>query len=186
MEVINPYADRVQLPPQAHKIRRLNELYQSFVQQITLLHQYQRKQDSKGRLVAQREDLQQAADIMFDSIVLKVDELDGSLRHFYEQLKTYIRAQSSEHYETYSFGQREVRQALHVSKSQLQRYLYELVSLEYISLSGGHSNKGYRYKIVYWDSMANLKGQVKRHLQGQLDQLEIPVDHTPVAIPVAH
>lgn len=183
LEVINPYADRVQLPPQAHKIRRLNELYQSFVQQITLLHQYQRKQDSRSRLIAQKEDLQQAADIMFDSIVLKVDELDGSLRHFYERLKQYVRAQSSEHYETYSFSQREVRQALHVSKSQLQRYLYELVSLEYISLSGGHSNKGYRYKIVYWDNMTRLKAEVKRHLQGQLDQLEIPVDRTLAAIP---
>jgi DNA primase len=36
------------------------------------------------------------------------------------------------HHETYSFGQREVRQALNVSKSQLQRYINDLLSLEYI------------------------------------------------------
>jgi hypothetical protein len=85
--VINPYADKVNLPEEAHKIRRLNGLYQSFVKQITLLHQYQRKQDAQGRLISEKEDLQAAAEIMFESIVLKVDELDGSLRQFYERLR---------------------------------------------------------------------------------------------------
>jgi len=36
------------------------------------------------------EDVEIAIDIMFDSIVLKVDELDGSLRQFYEKLKEHI------------------------------------------------------------------------------------------------
>lgn len=174
-QVINPYADKVQLPEEAHKIRRLNDLYQSFVKQMTLMNQYRRKKDQKGRLVTEKEDLQVAAEIMFDSIVLKIDELDGSLRLFYEQLKEYVKGKGKS-YESYSFGQREIRQALHISKSQLQRYIYDLLSLEYIHNAGGHINKGYRYKIVYWDDVAKLKGKVKRHLQGQLDQLEINVD----------
>lgn len=122
-EVINPYADKVHLPEEAHKIRRLNGLYQGFVKAITLLHQYQRRKDGQGRLISQKEDLQVAAQIMFESILLKVDELDGSLRQFYEQLKAYIKSKGNDHYE---FGQREVRQTLHVSKSQLQRYLHDL------------------------------------------------------------
>lgn len=175
-QVINPYADKVQLPEEAHKIRRLNDLYQSFVKQMTLMNQYRRKKDKKGRLITEKEDLQVAAEIMFDSIVLKIDELDGSLRLFYEQLKEYIKGKGKS-YESYSFGQREIRQALHISKSQLQRYIYDLLSLEYIHNAGGHINKGYRYKIVYWDDVAKLKGKVKRHLQGQLDQLEILATH---------
>lgn len=171
-EAVNPYADKVNLPEEAHKIRRLNGLYQSFVKQMTLMNQYRRKKDGKGRLITEKEDLQVAAEIMFDSIVLKIDELDGSLRLFYEQLKTYIKGKG-EAYESYSFGQREIRQALNISKSQLQRYIHDLLSLEYICQAGGHINKGYRYKIVYWDDVAKLKGKVKRHLQGQLDQLEI-------------
>ncbi|MEM6772197.1 MAG: hypothetical protein AAF597_16605, partial [Bacteroidota bacterium] len=47
LEVVNPYADRIKLPEDAHKIRRLNELYQSFVRQITLLNQYQRERDER-------------------------------------------------------------------------------------------------------------------------------------------
>ena len=171
--VINPFADQVSLPPEAHKIRRLNDLYQSFVRQLTLLNQYRRKQDSQGRLISEKEDLQTAADIMFESILLKVDELDGSLRHFYEQLKTYVQGKAADHADSYAFTQREVRQALRISKSQLQRFLYELRGLEYIQLVGGHFNKGYHYKITYWDSLQALRSKVKRHLQGQLDQLDL-------------
>ena len=53
-EVINPYANKIKLPESAHKIRRLNELYQSFVRQITLLNQFQRKKDKQGRLITEK------------------------------------------------------------------------------------------------------------------------------------
>jgi DNA primase catalytic core len=172
-EVINPYADKVQLPREAHKIRRLNDLYQSFVKQVTLINQYRRSKDNRNRLISQKEDLQTAADIMFESILLKVDELDGSLRLFYEDLKDYVEATGKDHHETYSFSQREIRQALNISKTQLHRYIRALMSLEYLQLSGGHINKGFSYKISYWDNIHKLRAKVKRHLQGQLDQLEL-------------
>jgi DNA primase len=173
LEVINPYADKVQLPREAHKIRRLNDLYQSFVKQVTLINQYKRSTDNRNRLISQKEDLQTAADIMFESILLKVDELDGSLRLFYENLKDYVEATGKNHHETYSFSQREIRQALNISKTQLHRYVRALMSLEYLQLSGGHINKGFKYKISYWDNIDKLRAKVKRHLQGQLDQLEL-------------
>ncbi|GCC53695.1 hypothetical protein SanaruYs_39400 [Chryseotalea sanaruensis] len=171
--VINPYADKVQLPEEAHKIRRLNALYQAFVKQITILHQYQRKQDAQGRLISEKEDLQIAAEIMFESIVLKVDELDGSLRQFYERLKTYVKTKGNGHHQSYEFNQREIRHALHLSKSQLQRYLNDLIQLEYIRQAGGFANRGFSYKVLYWDNIQTLRAKVKRHLQGQLDQLEL-------------
>jgi DNA primase len=172
-DVINPYADKVHLPEEAHKIRRLNGLYQVFVKAITLMHQYQRKKDARGRLISEKEDLQIAAEILFESILLKVDELDGSLRQFYERLKLYIKTKGNGHHESYEFGQREVRQALQVSKSQLHRYLQDLTQLEYIRQSGGYINKGFNYKVLYWDNIQLLRAKVKRHLQGQLDQLEL-------------
>lgn len=172
-QVVNTYADQVQLPEEAHKIRRLNELYQSFVKQVTLINQYRRKKDKQGRLITEKEDLQVAAEIMFDSIVLKIDELDGSLRLFYENLKSYVLGKGGDTYETYSFTQREIRQILQVSKTQLQRYIRDLLDLEYIKVIGGHINRGFRYKIDYWDNIQKIRGKVKRHLQVQLDQLEL-------------
>lgn len=171
--VINPYADKVHLPQEAHKIRRLNELYQSFVRQVTLVNQYRRDKDSRGRLITRKEDLLVAADIMFESILLKIDELDGGLRQFYERLKDYVKAMGGDHHGTYAFGQREIRMALNVSKSQLQRYIYDLRGLEYIVLSDGHINRGYRYRIIYWDDITRIRARLKRHLEGQLAQLEL-------------
>lgn len=171
--VINPYADKVHLPQEAHKIRRLNELYQSFVRQVTLVNQYRRDKDSRGRLITRKEDLLIAADIMFESILLKIDELDGGLRQFYERLKDYVKAMGGDHPGTYGFGQREIRMALNVSKSQLQRYIYDLRGLEYIVLSDGHPNRGYRYRIIYWDDIRGIRARLKRHLEGQLAQLEL-------------
>jgi DNA primase len=174
-DVVNPYADKVHLPEEAHKIRRLNGLYQAFVKAITLMHQYQRRKDERGRLISEKEDLQIAAEILFESILLKVDELDGSLRQFYEKLKLYIKTKGNGHHESYEFGQREVRQALNISRAQLQRYINDLLQLEYIRQSGGHINRGFNYKVLYWDNIQALRAKVKRHLQGQLDQLEMLV-----------
>ena len=168
-KVINPYADKIKLPPQAHKIRRLHELFLSFVKQVTLINQYQRKRDKQGRLITEPEDLQTAVEIMFDSIFLKVDELDGSLRQFFESLKEYI--SQKENSQNYEFTQREIRHALNLSKSQLQRHINELISLEYLTVSGGYQNKGLKYKISYWDNVTKLRTQIRDYLLNQLDNL---------------
>ncbi len=166
-EVVNPFAKAVQLPPEAHKIRRLNELYQAFVRQVVLLNQFQRQKDDKGRLLATKEDLQTACEILFDSIVLKVDELDGSLRLFYEQLKAYVQDKGRD----YEFTRREVREILKVSKTQQHSYLTRLEDMEYIRQSGGYINRGLHYKIVHWDSYTALRAKIKSHLSEQLEQI---------------
>lgn len=166
-EVINPYAKKVKLPQSAHKIRRLNELYKCFIKQITLLNQYQRKQDKQGRLISEKEDLKVACEILFESIVLKVDELDGSLRQFFERLKKHIESKGKD----YQFTQREIRQQFNISKSQMQRYMYGLLSFGYIHQSGGHPNRGLKYKVDYWDNYAKLRADIKDNLMNQINDL---------------
>lgn len=165
-EVINPYAHKIKLPEEAHKIRRLNELYQSFVKQITLLNQYQRKQDKQGRLITEKEDLQIACEILFESILLKVDELDGSLRQFFEKLKTFVEKKNRE----YEFNRFEVREATGVSKTQQHYYIQKLLQLEYLK-QYGFANRGFKYKIVYWDNIAGLRAKIKDNLTNQLNEL---------------
>lgn len=167
-EVINPYADQIDLPQEAHKIRRLNSLFQCYVRQITLLNQYQRKKDRKGRLITAKEDIKEAINIMFESIILKVDELDGSLRSFYERLKAHVRKQG----ESYEFSQREIRQAFRLSKSQVHRYIQQLTELEYISKSYVSKRNTYHYKIGYWDNMQVLRGRIKSDLETQLEKIQ--------------
>jgi DNA primase len=167
LEVINPFANKIQLPEEAFKIRRLNSNFQSFVKQVTLLNQYQREKDRQGRLITQKQDLATAIEIMFDSIILKVDELDGSLRDFYEKLKIYIEAQGKE----YEFTQREVRQGLRISKTQMQRFINDLLELEYIERKGTGIHGATKYRISYWDDNTALKKRIKESLMNQLKNI---------------
>ena len=106
-EVVNPYADRISLPIEAKMLRRLNSHFQSFITQITLLHQFQRKTDNKGRLITTKQDVEIAVEIFFNSIFLKVDELDKSTRQFFEQLKGYVKSQANG--TTHRFTAKEIR-----------------------------------------------------------------------------
>lgn len=171
-KVVNPYAHELQLPEEAHKIRRLNELLQSFVKMVTIINQYQRKVDEANRLITAIEDIETAVAVLFESIVLKVDELDGSLRQFYERLKQYIQKQYGKHYRTAEFSLREIRQALSVSKTQVFRYASDLVQLEYLRQSGGHANRGFTYKVGYWDNYQTLRERIKLALDEQVKSLK--------------
>jgi energy-coupling factor transporter ATP-binding protein EcfA2 len=166
-DVVNPYANKIDLPQEAHKIRRLNDLFQSYVKQITILNQHQRRKDQQGRLITDKEDVKTAIEIMFDSIILKVDELDGSLRNFYEKLKSYIHKKGKE----YEFTQREIRHELHLSKSQLQRNINMLLELEYLQRRGVGIYGATTYKIMYWDNNDMLRNRIKENLDLQLDKL---------------
>jgi len=94
---------------------------------------------------------------------LKVDELDGSLRQFFERLKEYVGDKGKE----YEFSQREIRLSLRISKSQMQRYMNALISLEYLQQQG-FANRGYRYKVSYWDDNQALRQRIKQNLQEQI------------------
>ena len=166
-EVINPYANKINLPPEADNLRRLNRLFKAFVKQITVLHQYQRSRASTGELITEKEDIAIAIDIMFDSIVLKVDELDGSLRLFYEKLKGYIDKKGKD----YEFTQREIRHEFNLSQSQVQRYIDALTGLEYLTKTYVSQRNTHHYKISYWDSLENLRSRIRKHLNDQLENL---------------
>ncbi|PQL93343.1 toprim domain-containing protein, partial [Apibacter adventoris] len=165
VEVINPYATKLELPEEVHKIRRLNEMYQSIIRQITYLNQRQRNYKD-GRIYTEIEDLEQATEILFESILLKIDELDGSLRQFYERLKKYLKSKDKEFY------LREVRQSLNISKTQMFRYIQSLKELDYIKPIGGHERIGIKYKILYWDDYQKLRMRIKEQLQIQIEKLK--------------
>jgi hypothetical protein len=168
-EVINPYADKIMLPLEAKMLRRLNSQFQNFVSQTTILHQYQRKTDTKGRLIATKEDIQTAVDIFFGAIMIKVDELDGSTRQFFEKMKLYIKKQTKG--TTHRFTAREIRQEVNISKSTNFKYFNSLLELEYIQAVEGSPNRGFKYMIVHWDDIEKTRAKIRENLDGQLKAL---------------
>jgi hypothetical protein len=167
--VVNPYADQLMLPLEAKMLRRLNSQFQNFVSQITILHQYQRKTDSKGRLIATKEDIQKAVELFFSAIMIKVDELDGSTRQFFEKMKSYVRKQPKG--TTHRFTAREIRQEMNISKSTNFKYFTMLQELEYIQAVEGSVNRGFKYLITHWDDMEKLRTKIKSELNRQLEEL---------------
>lgn len=170
-EVINPYADKIKLPIEAKMLRRLNIQYQYFVKQITILHQYQREKDDKGRLIAEPKDLKMASEILFEAIMLKVDDLDASLRQFFNKLKDYIKLHQQSDANEYQFTQREARLALNLSRASCFRYMERLEQLEYVQKAGGYVNKGFKYKIVYWDDIQKIKNKIEMELNKQFETI---------------
>lgn len=161
-EVQNPYATQIQLPENVHKKRRLNEMFQSIIKQITIINQYQRS-TRNGRIITQIEDIEHAVEILFESIILKIDELDGSLRQFFEKLK--------KKFKTDDFTRFEAMEATGFKKTQLQHYLNQLVQLEYVK-QYGHGNKGYKYRINHFDDIQNVRKKLKEHFTKQIQQLK--------------
>jgi len=163
-EVVNPYAMELQLPDKVKNKRRLNEMVQSIIKQITILNQYQRKQTDDGKLITKIEDLEQGIEILFESIILKIDELDGSLRQFLEKLK--------KRFEQREFNRFEAMEYTGFKKSQLQVYLNELVRLEYLKQKG-FVNKGFTYKIGYSDDIGKVRQELKDHFKKIIDKLKL-------------
>lgn len=168
-QVVNPYADKIELPLDAKMLRRLNEQFQDFICQITLLHQYQRKTDTQGRLIATKEDVGLATHLFFDAIILKVDELNGSVRQFFDRLKQYVKQQPTG--STYKFTQKEIRQFMKLSNTPVNNYIRLLLEMEYIQISEGSVNRGFKYVITQWDNLEKLKAKIKGDLDNQLKQL---------------
>ena len=123
-EVINPYAMKLQLPHNVKNKRRLNEMFQAIIKQITIVNQNQRKLTKDNKLITEIEDIENAVEILFDSILLKIDELDGSLRQFLEKIKKSFKDQD--------FNRFEAMEVTGLKKTQLQHYLNELVRYEYL------------------------------------------------------
>jgi DNA primase catalytic core len=161
-EVQNPYATQIQLPENVHKKRRLNEMFQSIIKQITIINQYQRRTQN-NRIVTEIIDIENAVEILFESIILKIDELDGSLRQFFERLK--------KKFKTDDFTRFEAMEATGFKKTQLQYYINQLVQLEYIK-QYGHGNKGYKYKIFHFDDIQSVRKKLKDYFIKQIQQLK--------------
>ena len=88
------------------------------------------------------------------------------MRQFYEKLKTFVAKQNKE----YEFNRFEIRAATGVSKTQQHRYMQQLVYLEYVQ-QNGFANRGFKYKITFWDNMTGTRAKIKESLAIQLEAL---------------
>ncbi|OFY54556.1 MAG: hypothetical protein A2W93_09575, partial [Bacteroidetes bacterium GWF2_43_63] len=164
-EVINPWAESVSLPLNLPHKRRLNQQFQDFIAQITILHQFQRRKDKCGRLISTVEDLRNAIELFIPAIVLKADDLDSSTRQFFERLKKWVIAQKSGNETT--FSENDIRLSLCMSKTNINRYFRVLKKVDYIKAMSGCANRGYKYMISYWDNRKKMISELQKHFSAK-------------------
>lgn len=165
-EVINPFAHLIKLPVQAKMLRRLNNQFQDFVAQITLLNQYQREEDKHGRIITTKQDVIDAINIFFTSIMFKVDELDSSTRQHFEKMKEFVLTQPKG--KKHEFTRKDIRTFLKLKNTKSYELMNNLLNMEYIAISSGSANRGFKFQINEWDEgLSKLREAIKLDLESQ-------------------
>jgi DNA primase len=166
-EVKNTWIKYIDLPVHPDQKRRLHSLFQAFCEQITLIHQHQRQRDEQNRIITEKQDIELAVDLMFESIVLKVDELNGRLRDFYENVKAYIEPKGKD----YEFTRFEIRQFTKLGNTKVHENLHQLEEMEYIQKVHSFKHNTHSYKVIYWDNQHALREKIKQAINEQLSKI---------------
>jgi hypothetical protein len=151
VEVINPFAEKIVLPPRTPFLRRTNLQLQELIQLISFVHQFQRLRDEQGRIIATKQDVESAFNLFSVPLKLKLDDLDGQTRFFLDQINQFVKDSKQE-----LFSQKELRIYFKYNKSHVSRFLSKLLDYEYISIVKGSVNRGYYYKIETQITRSNL------------------------------
>ncbi len=165
-EVVNPFAHLIKIPTEVKMQRRLHLQFHNYIAQITILHQYQRRRDKKGRLIATLEDVTESLETFFPALFLKVDELDSSSRQFFERLKLYVASKDKGN--SAKFRMREIQDNLNESRTQVFHYLKVLRNLDYVRVVEGSANRGFVFQICFWDDVVRLKNLIQSELKKQV------------------
>lgn len=169
--VRNPYATYMQLPNEVFKPRRTMMLLLLFTETITYYHQYHKelkKDPSTGEqyIESTTEDIEHAFTLLETTLLKKSDELNDACRTFFERLKAWLNEYNQE-----SFCSRDIRSALRVAPSSLQRYLYDLERMGYITIGKGTRYKGFEYKVRIGNDMQQIQQRIRDMVNSILENL---------------
>lgn len=159
IQIINPYAIHLRIPDNVFKKLRTNMHYLKLIEIITFYHQNQRpvKKTSEGikYIESTIEDIYWANELVKDVLLKKSNELNGTLRDFFEDLKKLQQGKQRK-----SFYAKEVREHYRLNPMRVNRYLNELEMRSYLQRTGGNRKTGFEYEIIAWEEYGNLKAGI--------------------------
>ncbi|TSE03150.1 hypothetical protein [Aquimarina algiphila] len=166
IKVINPYAEYLELPESVFKPRRTNSHYLQFIEAVTFYCQYQRpkkydEQTGEEYIETTIEDIQQANELIKETLLRKSDEITGVCRNYLEELKKYLHQNTQT-----TFTALEIRRRLKVKKTTQWRYHQQLQDNYYIKKQ--RKKKGetiIRYEITNPNEYKELEQQISKALQ---------------------
>ena len=174
IQVRNPYAEHLKIPPEVFKPRRTNAHYLAFIEAVTFYHQYQREKQydtttGEAYITTTLEDIAAANQLMKTVLLRKSDPLNGATRNYFEKLKTLINngAARSDH-PPGTFTNAYIRQYLRIKGTTLRRYHNALLDVGMITIHSGKPATGYTYQIVDPDEYRHLQTHITQVLDEML------------------
>uniref|UniRef100_UPI002601DFE4 CHC2 zinc finger domain-containing protein n=1 Tax=uncultured Methanomethylovorans sp. TaxID=183759 RepID=UPI002601DFE4 len=159
IEVIIPFAPKLELPPHVFKKMRTKNHYLTLIKSITLWNQHQRKRvtdhDGNSFLLSTLEDVEWANYLSRDVLLRKSDELSGKTRQFFESLKEYIKELKSK-----SFYAKDIRRHFRMHPMELQRRLNDIEARGLIRCVSRSNKPGNEYEIMIWNDYDELRSGI--------------------------
>lgn len=168
-KVVNPYAMELNIPKSVFSKRRTMGMYLGIIEAVTLLNQYKRKRKTENEteyLLTDIQDIEFANHLMMAILLQKSDSLNQGQRHFFEALKNYVLESKKQ-----VFTQKMLVHSLRLHPSKVKRYVSQLTTYGYISISGGDRyKKGFTYSISETNDYQKLQTEIKSTLNQNLER----------------
>lgn len=159
MEVLIPFAQKLEIPPHVFKKMRTKNHYLTLIKSVTLWNQKQRKRttDHEGNtyLLATLDDVEWANYLCKDSLLRKSDELGGKTRNFFESLKELIKL-----WNVKTFYAKDIRRHFRMHPMELQRRVNDLEARGLLRCVSRSNKPGNEYEIIVWDDYEQLKSGI--------------------------
>ena len=181
ISVINPYALDIKLPEQIKNKQITNLHYLRFIEVVTFLKQYQRKQKhdiETGEIYIETtlEDIKEATELLSEIFILKSDVLNKPTRLYLEQLKSHLNA--SKQIEQ-SFTLYDISIALKLPKTTITRYNKTLLENGFITATKeGNKKDGYRYQLNDVNEYNELKSTISTVMNNTISSIENKITQT--------
>tara|TARA_B100000508_G_scaffold138523_1_gene134796 strand:- start:11100 stop:12695 length:1596 start_codon:yes stop_codon:yes gene_type:complete len=172
IQVVNPFAELLQIPKEVFKPRRTNNHYLQFIEVVTFYNQWQREQkanEETGEVFIETtlKDIEAANQLLKEILIRKSDDLNGACRNYLEQIKAYLKVENKK-----TFSNREIRKKLRINDSNQKRWTISLVNNYYLKRSKGNKNQGYQYQITSYEEYQQLQEKINTALDESLEKLK--------------
>jgi len=170
IKVVNPHANKIDLPQEIFKPRRTLLLLLSFIETITYYHQYQRSiktslVTNQRYIETEKSDIEAAFSLMKEVLFSKSDELNKASRRFLELLKSKVKPGEV-------FNPKEIRKGLRIAPSTLRRYLLDLSRTGYIKIKGGSKYRGFEYEVCDYEEYEKMRKSIDEKLEEILSKID--------------
>ena len=157
--VINPYADRLRFTTARVRARRDHQKYLDLIASVTLLHQYQRRRETRTiggetieAVLVDVYDIAVANELAHVLLGQSLDELSGPARAFLQRLDAHVDAEAARTQSArrdVALGCRQLSQAFDLAQSSVRRLLAELVQYEWLTVERPKVTAPARYYVHF-------------------------------------